>query len=142
MTTTEARTYTDFVGKKVNITYEAENGAEPVTETGLLKAANSTGVMFSRNGKIILILNHEVKDLEPAAAKAPKEDAAPVEIKAKRVDPVTAGTVKRHLALFHATLLSQVNAMTPEEALSIHENQHSQAGTDAPHYHAEKTAKE
>jgi len=127
-------TYPELVGKRVELTYLA-NG-DTLTETGTVKVANSTGVMFQKGQKSTLILNHEIQN-HSIIETAPKVSAA-VGIKPKRIDPVAANTVKRHLALGHTIGLNVVNGLSTEEALDYHDQLHYEAPEDFPHFHAEK----
>lgn len=133
-------TYADLVGKKVELTYRA--GGDTVTETGTVKVANSTGVMFQRGQKTTLILNHEIENsvIVGGNGRAAAVPAAPAEITAKRLNPITENTVKRHLALNHAVLLGAVNRLSVADAMELHALQHENAGDECPHYHAEKPA--
>jgi hypothetical protein len=126
--------FSQFVGKKVDISYT--KGTENVVESGVIRSANSHGVLFAKGAKTDLLLNHEIQDVV-ATATAPKAAGA---LKAKRVDPVTISGVRRHLAQAHGALLSDLNGSSNEALYKQHEAWHVEAGDNAPHFHAEKVA--
>lgn len=121
---------TQYDGQKVLVQL---GSADAELEKGTVVAATPQGIIFKPYGK-------SSADLKPSSEIFHIE-LQPVndDIKARRVNPVTVNTVKRHLAERHGYKLEDVNAMTPEAAFEFHENtiDHSVLG----HYHAEPTAK-
>jgi hypothetical protein len=136
MTTVEAPAdYSQYVGQKVDISYT--QGSTNVTETGIIKTANSRGLQLVVKSKTTLLLNHEVQNIV-ATGPAPKAVAG---LKARRVDPVTLETVRKHLANAHGALLSDLAGSDNAALYAQHESWHAEAGENSPHFHAEKEVK-
>jgi hypothetical protein len=122
---------TQYANKKVLVRLDADDAE---LGKGTVTAATVQGILFKPYGKasVDLIPASRVKHIE----LQPISD----ELTARRVNPVTVNTVKRHLVDRHGYKLADVNAMQAEAAFEFHENtiDHSVLG----HYHAEPPVKE
>lgn len=120
-----------YDGQKVTVRLDAED-ADLIK--GTVTAATAQGILFKPYGKasVELVEASRVKYIE----LQPVND----ELTARRMNPVTVNTVKRHLVDRHGYKLADVNGMQAEAAFDFHENtiDHSVLG----HYHAEPPAKE
>ena len=120
---------TDYNEKRVEIT-TTEND-EPTI--GTVASAMPQAIAFKEKGKSSLVLIN--KD-DIASIRIAQE--AEAEMKARRLNIVELGTVKRHLVDRHGYALADINAMAPEQALEFHDSiDHSPLS----HFHADPPAK-
>jgi hypothetical protein len=114
--------------KKVLLTLEGSDEAVAAT----IVTGSPVKTIYKLKGKsnVVMIDTSTIKAIE----LAPEADA---DMKARRLNEVALDNVKRHLVDRHAYSLSQVNAMTPEDAFEFHaELDHD----DLSHYHADPPA--
>lgn len=120
---------TDYVDKRVELT--TSGSEEPVVGTVVSAAAEA--IAFKEKGKSSLTLIN-ASDIETIHI-APEAEA---EMKARRLNIVNLDSVKRHLVDRHGYALADINAMSPERALSFHEEiDHSPLS----HFHADPPPK-
>nr|DAK84438.1 MAG TPA: hypothetical protein [Caudoviricetes sp.] len=120
---------TDYNEKRVEIT-TTEND-EPTI--GTVASAMPQAIAFKEKGKSSLVLIN--KEDIASIRIAPEAEA---EMKARRLNIVELGTVKRHLVDRHGYALADINAMAPEQALEFHDSiDHSPLS----HFHADPPAK-
>lgn len=116
---------TQYEGHKVLLTLE---GAEEAVAATIV-TASPVKTIYKLKGKsnVVMIDTSDITDIELSP------DAEP-EMKSRRLNEVALDNVKRHLVDRHAYSLTQVNAMSAEDALEFHsELDHS----DLSHYHAD-----
>lgn len=128
--------YTEFVGKKIILTQNLEKpndkGELAEEREGTLEAANDKGIMFKPKGQVKpeIIMLSSVEEIRYAPEKAKA-------LKAKTLKPITYGQARGHLLERHGMTLSEVNAMTEEQAFKYHQElDHAAAGLG--HVHGEK----
>ena len=123
----------EYQDRKVVLTVndpEAEGGV--ATVEGKAVNANALGILLKPKGKSSFVL-YEVDDIQSVDTAPDK----PKGLKAKTLKLVEAGNVRQHLVDRHGYRLSEINAMSDEDALEFHEQlDHSDLG----HFHAEKAA--
>ncbi|QSL99716.1 hypothetical protein SEA_AMORE2_77 [Gordonia phage Amore2] len=120
---------TDYDGKKVELLIQ---GAEEYV-TGTVASGAEKMIAFKEKGKsnLSLIKAEDIADIRVA-------QEAEAEMKARRLNLVNLDTVKRHLADRHGYSLADINAMTPEAALSFHDSLDHEP---LSHFHADPPSK-
>lgn len=123
----------DYIGKRVDL--ELNDEGEVLNLTGTIESANSLGFVFKPFGspKVALYETAQVEDIGLAEQKEPV-------LKARRLNPVDMGNVKRHLVDRHGYPLADINEMKADDALKFH-NEDVDHGA-LSHYHAEAPVKE
>lgn len=123
----------DYIGKRVDL--ELNDEGEVHNLTGTIESANSLGFVFKPFGspKVALYETSQIEGLSLAEQKEPV-------LKARRLNPVDMGNVKRHLVDRHGYPLEDINEMKADEALRFHEEDVDHSPLS--HYHAEAPAKE
>ena len=128
--------YGEFVGKKIvltrNLDQPNDKGELAEEIEGTLEAANDQGILFKPKGKVKpdIIVTKDIEDIRYAPEKAKN-------LKAKTLKPITYGQARSHLLERHGMTLSEVNAMTEEQAFKYHQElDHVAAGLG--HVHGEK----
>lgn len=122
----------DYIGKRVDL--ELNDEGEVLNLTGTIESANSIGFVFKPFGspKVALYETAQVEGISLAEQKEPV-------LKARRLNPVDMGNVKRHLVDRHGYPLADINEMKADDALKFH-NEDVDHGP-LSHYHAEAPAK-
>lgn len=138
-TAVETKDYSQFVGKKVTLTRNTtdENNQPIAVEIiGKLENANALGVLIKPTGRsaVELIEIGEIEDVIP-------EPEAPKKIAVKYLKKVMYGQARNHLLERHAATLTEVNAMSEDDAFKLHEGI-DHVAADLGHVHGEKPAEE
>lgn len=126
---------TEYTGKRVIVTRnvdataDAPEHAEEIEGTAV--TANELGILLKPRGKTALELI-EAGTIEQVVL-APEK---PSEIKARALQPVADGQVRQHLADRHGLDLSQVNALTEEDAAEYHKSLVHDKTASAHHHEA------
>lgn len=102
------------IGENILLTVKREDGSTEQVE-GKIEVASEAGVGFKPKGRRELDLL-EVEDVL-AIEEAPVTEAKLKQVKLK---PIEAGRIKKHLIDRHGAPLSQVNALSPEQAAELH----------------------
>lgn len=115
MTSTEQIDLTDFVNKKVTLTFRAEADAEPVTKEGTVQAASAIGMIFKEKGKadVDIVEPDSIVSIEEVPEKEPN-------VTVKKLKPVTSN-FRQHLGDRHGYLPADLNKMTEAQAKEIHD---------------------
>lgn len=124
---------TQYSDKKVVVVRKQEDGSAKEVE-GTVQTANELGLLIKPKGqtKFDLIPADEIEDIRLAQSTAKA-------IARKTLKVVELGQARSHLVERHAFTLSQVNAMSEEEAFQTHEGIDHEAG-DLGHVHGSKDA--
>lgn len=124
---------TQFDGHNVLIVLAQEDGS--ATEvTGKVEAASAAGIAFKEKGKRDIELFNPSQIVE--ITRLPEKPKPVVQRKMKEVSEKN---VRQHLADRHGLTRTQVNQMTSEEALRIHD---SCDHTDLGHQHTSEDSEE
>ncbi len=101
----------DFVGKDVNLRLVGQDEALE----GKVEQASPAGIAFKRRGR---------RDIEPFFPDGIESievvEKRPTKIKQKKQLPVADERVKAHLASAHGLTLTEVNALSQEDAVKMH----------------------
>lgn len=129
--TSPATDYSQFSGKRVLIVTEIDGEAAEVEAT--LEVVNDHGVLVKPKGKpkLEIIRNEHITEI--------REIAAVAAVSRKSIKPIPFGKVRSHLAERHGLKVSDINAMTEEQAQEFH-NGLDHAALDLGHDHAVKEA--
>ena len=122
-------TLKEHVGKSVVLTVRQEDGSIEKLE-GKIEAASEVGVGFKpkRKRDMDLLEPDSIEELKAAPTK-------PSQLRQKKLFPVGESKVRAHLIDRHGAPLSQVNGMSNDEAIDLHNKiDHSDFG-----YNHEKT---
>ncbi|QDF18292.1 hypothetical protein SEA_DAKITI_79 [Gordonia phage Dakiti] len=128
MTAATELALTDYADKRVELlTTEAEDYV-----TGTVASASPQAIAFKEKGRssLTLVPADQIKDIRIA----PESEA---DMKARRLNIVNLDSVKRHLVDRHGYALADINAMSPEQALSFHDGIDH---TPLSHFHADPPA--
>ncbi len=123
----DPNTLVQFSGKNVNITLTGEYAG--ASGEGRVEAAGPFGVAFKPKGKGSVIV-------EPGDILNIEASAVVKKITRKSLLPATAENVRQHLVDRHGYGVTDIEKMTPEQALAWHDNDldHANLGHD----HAKK----
>ncbi len=114
---------TDFVNKKVSLTYRAEGTEEATTKEGTVQAASAIGLIFKEKGKadVDIVEPDWIDAIEATPEKEPN-------VTVKKLKPVTSN-FRQHLADRHGYLPKDLNEMTEEQGKAVHDGiDHSELG--------------
>jgi hypothetical protein len=116
MTETATLELTDYADKRVTITFRPDGSTESTTKEGQVQAASAAGLLFKERGKadFHIIEPDWIDSIEVTPEKEPK-------VTVKKLQPVTEGRVRQHLADRHGYLVEDLNAMTEASAAELHE---------------------
>lgn len=120
----------DFKGKFCTITLAEEDGTPGEPKEYLVEEANGGFFILREKGKSSggLIEGSRILSFEPPAKKV-------FPLKAKRLNPVDANAVKRHLLDAHGYRVSDINGLTEEQAVELHDGI-DHKDLDLGHFHA------
>lgn len=118
----------EFKGKFIDI--ELADHAGETKEYKVEESANGL-VLLRQKGKSASAL----KKLEDVISFTPPAPKPPAPIKARRVNPVEPDAVKRHLVDSHGYGCNQINPISDEQAVELHEGI-DHKGLDLGHFHA------
>ncbi len=115
--TIEVAEIENLVGKNVILVAHEEGGTESVEYRGTLVTFNSAiGLLFKERGKSrqdIFILN-QIDDIR-------EDDFTILPVKSATMKPIAVGSHRAHLAKNHGMNLSEINAMTEDDAKAYHD---------------------
>ncbi|ADD80853.1 gp067 [Rhodococcus phage ReqiDocB7] len=119
----------DFKGKICTIVLRDDEGNEGEAKEYQVVEANGGMYILREKGKSAteLVTSDRIADW-----KAPERK--PAKLRAKRLNPVTAENVKRHLLDNHAYRVADINELSSEDALDLH-NEIDHEGLDLGHFH-------
>ena len=106
---------TDFVNKKVTLTFRPDGTEEAVSREGTVQAASALGLIFKEKGKadIEIVEPDWIDGIEAAAEKEPN-------VTVKKLKPVTSN-FRQHLADRHGYLPADLNQMTEAQGKEAHD---------------------
>jgi hypothetical protein len=122
--------YSEFEGKKVILTATVDG--EQVELEGTAETVNELAILFKPKGKAKLDII-EAENIV-GVRYAPEK---PKTLKAKSLLPIQYGQARQHLIDRHGYTLSDINAMTEEQAYNFHKELDHKA-SDLGHVHAAK----
>lgn len=116
-------TLATFSGKQVILHLIQDDGSVAELE-GKVEDASEVGMAFKEKGKrdVDLVLPDQIEEITAAPEK-------PKKIVQKKLKAVTVTTVRQHLADRHGWTIGEVNEMSDDEALGVHDDlDHSDLG--------------
>lgn len=119
----DPNTLAQFAGKNVNIVLTGEYAA--LSGEGKVEAASPVGVAYKPKGKgSVIVLPADIQEIEAAAVIK--------KITRKSMLPCTLENIRQHLVDRHGYGVSDIEAMTPEQALAWHDGElnHENLGHD------------
>jgi hypothetical protein len=127
--------YSEYVGKKVILTRKVADGSADEVE-GSLEVANAGGILIKPKGKVGMELIEAGDVIQVVLAPETSK-----KLKAKKIKPIKVGQARSHLLERHGATLTEVNAMTEEDAYGLHE-EIDHVAADLGHVHSDGEATE
>ena len=119
----------DFVGKTVKAVILDDAGVRQESKEYKVEAANGGFYILREKGRSA---PHLVPSLQIESFEVP--EPKPVLLKAKRLKPVDDSAVKRHLLDTHGYKVGDINGISQEQAVALHESIDHQE-IDLGHFH-------